>query len=225
MEIRKHPKVNLERKRTLFFQTGVIISLLIALSAFNYKSYEDTTITLRNDAFNMIDDELVPITIQKEKLPPPPPKVNVVLNVKDNMEEGDDEIDFDAFANEETTIPDYQSEPEDEPESIPDDIPVAFPGVMPRFPGGLSALYAYLRQNIKYSVAAKEMGVQGTVYVRFVVEKDGSISNVEVLRGIGGGCDEVAVRVVKNMPAWIPGKQMGRAVRVSYTLPIKFSLQ
>lgn len=95
----------------------------------------------------------------------------------------------------------------------------------PGFPGGDEARIQFLHENIKYPQLAKESGIQGTVYVNFVVEPDGSVSNVTVLRGIGGGCDEEAVRVVKAMPKWAPGKQRGRPVRVSFNMPIKFTLQ
>lgn len=95
---------------------------------------------------------------------------------------------------------------------------------MPEYPGGKDAFYAYIGNNIRYPVKAKENGTSGTVYITYVVEKDGSISNVSVLRGIGDGCDEEGVRVVKGMPNWKPGKQRGKAVRVQYNLPIKFNL-
>jgi len=95
----------------------------------------------------------------------------------------------------------------------------------PTFPGGEGELYKYLGESIKYPEEAKELGIQGRVFVNFVVETDGSVSNVRVLRGIGGGCDEEAIRVVQAMPKWTPGKQRGIPVRVSYNLPIKFTLQ
>ncbi len=95
---------------------------------------------------------------------------------------------------------------------------------MPQFPGGTSQLMKYLGDNIKYPAEAKEKGIQGRVYVNFVVEADGSISSVNVLRGIGAGCDEEAIRVVSNMPAWTPGEQRGKPVRVSFNLPIKYAL-
>lgn len=94
----------------------------------------------------------------------------------------------------------------------------------PEFPGGNSKMYEYLRNNIKYPPMASESGIQGTVYVQFVVSKNGSIEDIKVLRGIGGGCDEEAVRVVKVMPNWTPGKQRGKAVNVRFTLDIKFRL-
>jgi len=95
---------------------------------------------------------------------------------------------------------------------------------MPGYPGGDEARIAFLGQNIKYPEQAKKNGVQGKVFVTFVVETDGSISNVKVLRGIGGGCDEEAVRVIKLMPKWSPGMQDGKAVRVQFNLPIRFTL-
>ena len=96
---------------------------------------------------------------------------------------------------------------------------------MPEFPGGMGKLAEYLAQNINYPQTAQKAGVQGKVFVNFVVEPDGSVSNVKVIRSLGGGCDEEAVRVVKAMPQWRPGKQRGQAVRVSYNLPINFKLQ
>jgi TonB family protein len=97
---------------------------------------------------------------------------------------------------------------------------------MPSFPGGFDALIKYLVSNIKYPEEAKKNGITGTVFVQYIVEKDGTVSNVKVLRGIGGGCDEEALRVVKAMPKWIPGKDdNNKTVRVQFNLPIKFSLE
>ena len=96
---------------------------------------------------------------------------------------------------------------------------------MPTFPGGEFKLYEFLAMNIRYPQRAREDGYSGTVYVRFVVEPDGTITNIEVAKGVGGGCSEEAVRVVKMMPNWIPGEAFGKKVRVTYTLPINFRLQ
>jgi protein TonB len=95
---------------------------------------------------------------------------------------------------------------------------------MPVFQGGMEQLIKFLSANITYPAMAKQEGVQGRVFVNFVVEADGSVTNVKVLRGIGGGCDEEAVRVVNSMPNWTPGMQRGEAVRVSFNLPIRFTL-
>ena len=96
---------------------------------------------------------------------------------------------------------------------------------MPQFGSGDKELLEYLANNIKYPAIARENGIQGTVVVQFVVDKDGSVTNATVARGIGGGCDEEAIRVVSGMPKWSPGKQQGRAVKVKYTLPIRFRLE
>ena len=96
--------------------------------------------------------------------------------------------------------------------------------VDPEFPGGMEALYHYLSSNIKYPTQAKQEKIQGTVFVSFVIEKDGSVSNIKVLRDIGGGCGQEAVRVVQQMPKWKPGRQRGQRVRTQYNLPIKFTL-
>lgn len=96
---------------------------------------------------------------------------------------------------------------------------------MPRFMGGDEARIKYLQENLTYPEEAKKKGIQGTVFVTFVIETDGSVSDVRTLRGIGGGCDEEAERVVKNMPRWIPGKQRGQAVRVQFNMPIRFVLE
>jgi TonB family protein len=96
---------------------------------------------------------------------------------------------------------------------------------MPEFPGGVNAMMQYLGSNINYPEQAKKDSIQGKVYVQFIVEKDGKIDEVKVLRGIGGGCDEEAVRVIRNMPAWNPGlNEDGEAVRVSFNIPIKYTL-
>jgi protein TonB len=98
------------------------------------------------------------------------------------------------------------------------------PEKMPEFPGGEQALYEFLAKNIKYPQAAKDSNIQGKVFVQFVVERDGSITNHKVLRDIGGGCGEEAMRVVKMMPKWKPGEIRGQIVRVQYVLPVKYEL-
>ena len=92
------------------------------------------------------------------------------------------------------------------------------------FPGGMEAMYAYIGKNLKYPEAAKEKGIEGRVFVSFIIEKDGSISNILIKRAIGGGCEEAAVEMIKNMPKWKPGKQRGKPVRFQFVLPIKFEL-
>ena len=109
-------------------------------------------------------------------------------------------------------------------EPVDSNEPLTIVEVMPLFPGGEEKLFKYLSTQVKYPEEALENGIQGVVYVAFVVEKDGRINEVKLLRGIGSGCDEEAVRVVKSMPNWTPGKQNGKAVRTRYNLPFRFHL-
>ena len=95
----------------------------------------------------------------------------------------------------------------------------------PKYIGGDEARIKFLQNNIQYPEKAREVGISGTIIVTFVVEKDGSLTDIRILRGIGGGCDEEAVRVIKLMPNWNPGKQRGKAVRVQFNMPVKFTLE
>ena len=225
MEIRKTPKADLDNKKGYFFEIGLIISLLIVLGAFSMKSYDKRTIEIVQVAADDAPEEIIPITEQKVKPPPPPPprQVTQIKIVDDNVDVEDD-LDIDVEANDDTEFEEYVP-PEEEEEEVEEQPIFTVVESMPEFPGGKSALMKYLAQNIKYPPYAKEAGIQGRVFINFVVEKDGSITNVKVLRGIGGGCDEEAVRVVKAMPKWKPGMQRGKPVRVSFNLPVKFTLQ
>ena len=114
--------------------------------------------------------------------------------------------------------------PKDSANGVEDGAPV-FVETMPEFPGGQSALFMYLQKNIVYPSAASEAGIQGKVYIRFVVDVDGSITQVEVLRGVEKSLDDEALRVVKKMPNWKPGTQGGKPVKVYFNLPISFKLE
>ncbi len=225
MEIRKNPKVDLESKKSIFFEIGLVISLLIVFAAFNMKSYEKREIELPSIVADDAPEEIIPITEQKVKPPPPPPPKQVTqIKIVDDDVEVEDDLDIDVEADEDLEFEEYIP-PEEEEEEVEEEQIFTVVESMPEFPGGRAALMKYLAQNIKYPPYAKEAGIQGRVFINFVVETDGSITNVKVLRGIGGGCDEEAVRVVKNMPKWKPGMQRGKPVRVSFNLPVKFTLQ
>jgi protein TonB len=225
MEIKKTPKADLERKKTIFFEIGLILALLVVFAAFEYKSYDKTTIDLVQRSVDDTPEEIIPITEQKVKPPPPPPpkQVTQIKIVEDDVDV-DEDIDLDVEADDETIVEEYIP-PEEEEEDIREDEIFTVVESMPEFPGGMGALMKYLAENIKYPPLAKESGIQGRVFINFVVEPNGAISNVKVLRGIGGGCDEEAVRVVEAMPKWKAGMQRGKPVRVSYNLPVKFTLQ
>jgi protein TonB len=225
MEIKKTPKADLENKKTVFFEIGLIVSLLVVFAAFEYKSYDKLTIDLTQVVVEDIPEEIIPITEQKVKPPPPPPpkQVTQIKIVEDDVEV-DEDIDIDVDADEDMEMEEYIP-PEDDEEEIEEAEIFTVVESMPEYPGGMGELMKYLASTIKYPPLAKESGIQGRVFINFVVEPDGAISNVKVLRGIGGGCDEEAVRVVSAMPKWKPGKQRGKPVRVSYNLPVKFTLQ
>jgi protein TonB len=228
MEQKKTQKADLEPKKFIFTEIGLVIALAVCLVGFEWKSYEKTITDLGTRQVENIAEDIIPITEQKLKTPPPPPVKQVVkINiVEDNIEVVDD-IDIDVEADANTEVQEYIAPVKNmEEEEAAEEMQI-FMVVesMPEFPGGEAALYKYLGENIKYPQMAKESGIQGRVFVTFVVERDGRVTDVRVLRGIGGGCDEEAVRVVESMPNWTPGKQRGKSVRVQYNLPVKFTLQ
>lgn len=225
MEEKKSPKANLENKKLMFMQIGLIISLLVAWLAFEHKSYDKRDYTEIIRAAENIEEEMVEITQQEQPKPQPmemPKQTTQLEIVNDDVEVEDIEINVET--NQEEVIQEYTPVEVEEEEVVEQEV-FTIVEQMPSFPGGDEKMYKYLGNNIKYPQVARETGIQGRVFVNFVVEPDGSVSNVKVLRGIGGGCDEEAMRVVKAMPKWTPGKQRGKAVRVSYTLPVVFKLQ
>ena len=225
MEIKKSSKADLENKKTLFRQVGLILALAVVFFAFEYRSYDKRTLDLMERSVEDIPEEIIPITEQKVKPPPPPPPKQVtVLEVVEDDVEVEDEIESDAEVDQDTEIEVYVPPVMEEEEVVEAEIFTVVES-MPEFPGGPGKMMEYSARNIKYPAMARESGIQGRVFVNFVVEPDGSVSNVKVLRGIGGGCDEEAVRVVESMPKWTPGRQRGKAVRVSFNLPVRFTLQ
>ena len=228
METIKSHKANLDEKRFVFLEIGVIITLVIVFFAFNIKSYKKLNTEILFSPQTEITEEIVPVTVQQTKeLPPPPPKqVTKIRIVEDNIEV-ESNIDIDVDADQSTVIEKYVPyvpPVAKEEEEIKEDQVFVVVESMPSFPGGNVELLKYLNSNLKYPSLAKEMGISGRVFVSFVVEKDGSVTDIQILRGIGGGCDEEAIRVVKSMPKWIPGKQRNIPVRVRFNLPVKFTL-
>ena len=128
------------------------------------------------------------------------------------------------FAQEEIMVTDEPVAP-DVPQVTDPNAPLILVEQMPEFPGGQEAMFAYISKELKYPEEAIDKKAEGAVIISFVVERDGSIGEAKVLRGLGGGCSEEALRVVKGMPSWKPGMQGGKVVRTSYNLPIRFKLQ
>jgi protein TonB len=225
METKKNPRVDLERKKRLFFEIGLAISLLLTLGAFEYKKYDKPNrINFTAQVANYTEEAAEITRQEKQELPKPAPttKIEVVENTVDVQ----DDVEINAEDNQNQAAETFvaQQTKDDEPQIQEQEIFV-FVEEQPEFPGGEEALMNYLTSNIRYPEQAKELDIQGTVIIEFVVETDGSVTNVVVKRGIGGGCDEEAVRVVKSMPKWKPGKQRGKPVRVRYTLPVRFQLK
>ena len=226
MEEKKSPKANLENKKLMFMQIGMVISLLIAWLAFEHKNYDKREIDESLLNREIVEDlEMTEITKQDEQKPQPvelPKQTTQLEIVQDDVEVED--IEINAEVDQQEVIDEYVPVEVEEEEVVEQEI-FQIVEEMPSFPGGEAKLMEYVAKNIKYPQIARETGIQGRVFVGFVVEPDGSISNVKLLRGIGGGCDEEAMRVIKSLPKWKPGKQRGKAVRVSYQIPVFFKLQ
>jgi periplasmic protein TonB len=227
MELKKSPKADLENKKVIFMQVGIILALAFALIAFEWKTSDVRTSTLDMMDDLQAEEEIVPITRQEEVKPPPPPpppRVADVLNIVQDDVELDDELDLNTEMDEnaEVDLSAYVDVAEEDTE----DAPVFFiVEEMPEFPGGNEALQKFIASSIKYPVIAQENGIQGRVYVSFVVSAKGTVEAVKIARGVDPNLDKEAIRVVQSMPAWKPGKQRGKPVKVSYTVPINFVLQ
>ena len=228
MEAKKTPKADLEKRRGLYLEIGLVVILALALVAFNIKSYDKEVKEVNTRVAQSEIDAEVLNTPPEELPPPPPPEQEIVatdLKVVENDEQPINEVGLinaedNANKAQETFV---KVEVKEEVEEVEEEVFLVVEDD-PEFPGGLSALSQYLASNIKYPQLAKENNITGKVFVSFVVEKDGSVGQVKILRDIGGGCGAEAVRVVKAMPKWKPGKQRGKPVRTQFNLPVDFSL-
>ncbi len=229
MEAKKYQRADINRYRFIFFNIGLIISLGLAYTAFEWKFYDGTgvidTAVVTNDTF----DEIVEIPPTEQ--PPPPPlelKIVTIVEIQD-MEEIEDELEisFDIEMTDDMVInqlPEVLDIAEDMEEETSDEI-FLIVEEQPEPIGGMSTFYQYINSNLKYPSQALRMGLQGKVFVQFVIEKDGAVTQVTVIRGIDSSCNEEAIRVISNAPAWKPGKQRGKPVRVKMVLPISFKLR
>jgi len=227
METKKSPNANLENKRTIFIELGLVIAILITLYGFESVSGVKPADTFGTITDQPVEEMLVPLIKQeeiKQEMPPPPKVVDLLLIVENNAEITDELEIIDTEATSKTAI--YAATYLGKPEDIVDEAVVFIaPEEMPEFPGGYAALLNFLSQNIKYPAIAAENGITGKVTVNFVVNTDGSISDAKILRGVDQALDKEALRVIYSLPKWKPGKQSGRPVRVSYSVPINFKLQ
>ena len=221
---KKYDSVNINKFKLLFVNVGMILSLAIVLAAFEFPDFEEQ-ILIDLGTVTADEDEILAIP-PTEQLPPPPPKVQQpeIIEIPDEEEiEEEIEVDLDIEMDEEEVVEEIVDNEESEEEEVVDQIfEIVEDAALPI--GGYQTFYKFVKKNMKYPRQAKRMGIEGKVYVQFVVDKDGSITNIKVIRGIGAGADEEAARVLSIVPKWKPGKQRGRAVKQRIVLPISFKL-
>jgi len=223
METKKTPKADLENKKRIFLQIGLATALLIVLVAFEWRTYERAIQDLGGLDMAIIEEEDIPITRQETPPPPPPPMSMELVIVEDDVVI-EEEFIIDVEATVTTEVREFVQVRVVQEEEISEEVIFTVVEEWPSFPGGEEARLRFLSENIRYPQMAREAGIQGTVFLTFVVERDGSVTDVRIVRGIGGGCDEEAIRVVRNMPRWTPGRQRGQPVRVQFNMPIRFVL-
>ncbi len=223
MEAKKTEKANLENKSTFFLSIGLLISMALVVMAFEWKQYDETLSSLVGKNTNTFEEM---IEVPPTDLPPPPPpqiQAPVIIEVPDEKEiEEDLDIKFDVEASEETKIEEVVVVAEEAKEEVDEIFSIVEEPASPK--GGMPAFYKYVFDKMKYPPQARRMGIEGKVFVEFVIGKDGSITDVRAVKGIGAGCDEEAVRVIQGAPAWSPGKQRGKSVKQRMVLPITFKL-
>lgn len=229
LEVKKSSEANLETRKTTWLLIGYALVLATLFVAFEWTASEKKhTGEIISQGILLEEEIMVPITMPEKKVVPPPPQAKQITEILEIVED-DAEI-------EETEI--MSVEDQGEVVEINEGAEVVVEEVVeeetiyqvveqqPEFPGGMKALMKYLRDNINYPRISRENNSQGRSYVNFVVNTDGSIQDVEVLKSSGDvHLDKEATRVVKTMPKWNPGKQAGKAVRVRFTLPVMFKLQ
>jgi len=227
MEVKKTSKASLEDKKVFFLMIGFVLVLSLMYIGLEWTKSDVTVYDVTNSDF-LVEDELDVIQTNQDQPPPPPPppapEVVEVLNVVEN-DKVTASIDINT-EDDKNKIVEVIAAPVAAPiEEADDQVVFQVVETMPSFPGGDAALFKFLSQNVKYPVIAQENGIQGRVICQFVVNKDGSIVDVEVVRSVDASLDKEAIRVIKSMPKWSPGKQRGKSVRVKYTLPVNFKLQ
>ncbi|MFY0607808.1 MAG: TonB family protein [Cyclobacteriaceae bacterium] len=227
MEAKKNPQYDLHQKSPLFFAIGIVVALLIVTLAFEWRAQYDP-IDLGEPEDPWAEAYVVPNTVFSTPEPPQPkaevikktstqPPVFVDKELEKVIEIVKTDEPLDDFDN--LILVDDFPEPVE---------PEIFEGIvesMPSFPGGMSAFYAFVSDNLKYPRQAKKDHTTGRVFVQFIIDTDGSLTEVKAIKGIGSGCDAEAVRVIEKSPKWNPGKQRGRTVKVRMVLPIQFALK
>ena len=223
----KKQKMNREKTNSfLYRQIGMVLSLGIVIMVFNWKSYDQAEImdlgSVKND-FNEIME--IPIS---EQPPPPPPKIETftikeVKNTEEEIEELEVALDVELVESSSVEEVAYVEDVVEVEEEVVEEIFTVVEEQSEPI-GGNAAFQKYLAENIEFPSKASRLGISGRVFVKFVVEKDGSLTDIQVVKGIGAGCNEEAIRVISKAPKWKPGKQRGKAVRTYRIIPINFIL-
>ena len=234
MQLKKNPEADLNKNRNLYFVIGLTLVLGVTWGAVEYKSYE-RKIDLTNGDMLVDDEEDVPITEQLKTPPPPPPPpppAPEVIEIVEDEEEVEETVIESTESDEEMVIEDIVVEDDfddiDVPFAVIEDVPI-FPGCESVAKSQRRACFQeqmnkHIRKNFRYPEIAQEMGIQGRVYVNFIISKDGTITNIR-MRGPDKNLENEAARIIGRLPQMTPGRQRGRAVRVPFSIPITFRLQ
>ncbi len=230
MEIKKSPKANLENKKTLFREIGLIAALALVLLVFEWSTTDKEVSSLAANTTIITDEEQAPIT---QETPPPPPEQikEPVMTEELQIVENDVKVETDFISTDDSDQkieikPYVEAKPVEEEVEVEEEIPFAIVEDKPTFQGkDANEFTKWVYDNIEYPEIAKENGIQGRVTVQFTIDKDGSVKDVKVLRGVDSSLDKEAVRVIQKSPKWSPGKQRNKPVKVKYTFPIIFQLR
>lgn len=225
METKKSKKSDLEKIKSIFFQFGLIISLAIVITAFEWTTYYNNSDDLGIPIFSADNAELPPITLMKQEIKPPAPKIVLeIINIVNDDVVVNDTIQFQNTEN-------FEYKPNDslivtfEPEVETDDLKDLWDvDLKPQFPGGEEAMYKFVADNTPFNRIAKENGIQGSVFVEFTINKKGEVINPKILRGVDSYLDKAVLNTVMKMPNWSIGIKAGKPVSVRFVLPVKFKL-
>ncbi|MFO7933600.1 MAG: energy transducer TonB [Bacteroidales bacterium] len=228
MEQKKSEKVDLEKRKGMYLEIGLVVALSLILIGFEWTARDQDRDTSEMVQEIQFEDEMMQITRREEPKPEPEPeqpKVAEVLDIVDDDVEIDDEFDFDMEATKDTEY-DFTTITDDE-EEIEEEEVFYIVEDMPTFNGGDPAteFRKYIAQNLRYPEIAAENGISGRVIVQFAVDKTGQVVDAVVVRSVDPALDKEAIRVVMSSPKWTPGRQRGKAVKVLFTFPINFVLQ
>ncbi|MBL3654719.1 energy transducer TonB [Fulvivirga sediminis] len=229
MEKRKNPEKDVRRLSGLFFQIGLLAAIMLVVSAFEYRTAmeaPDNPVDLDAREMDVLETILPTVQVKEKPAPPPPVKKKIMNPIPDpDIQDVEEEL-------KKTVVVELPPVEIEDPVIVENPLPeekvddtFLIVEKMPSPVGGESALYEFINKRLRYPGQARRIGVEGTVYLSFVVDKDGNMVDIQIAKGIGAGCDEEVLRIFeKNSPKWNPGKQRGVPVKVKQVIPVKFVL-